>query len=640
MNQNEFIEEDEIDLKELLHTLIKHKFKIIFTALLFTLGAAVYAYLQPDIYQATTTLELKSESSSKPSSEDMLSLALDGGSQVNPDTEIAKIQSRTNMLAALQNVDLAHRYYIENLYKKYELYNDSPFTVLLGEGENTLFTIYPVDKTHYRIEAKVIDPKTKESVKVDKLASYGVNAKGPGYDFTLNLKEGQQLEAGKKYHFIVYDTFTLLEEVQKNLSVSQLGKRSDIIQINYNDEVPMRAKEYADALAEAYLAQEIEIKNKEASKILAFIDLQLSGVDKKLKSSESKLENFKKKSSMVNLGSKSTTVIDNLTELETKLSDVTMAEELLSSLYNQIRSGKNLESITAAGLNIEETGIPKLIQEMQKAVLQRKLLLQDYTYAHPEVKRLTQSINQQKRIIATSIEALKKRISERKRLLQKKLKDAEKRMESLPEEEKVLGGLQRKFVINEKIYSYLLQKRAETAIQKASTVTKTRIIDRAVEPIKPIKPKRKLIIIVGFITGLILGIFIAFLREFLDDRIHNEEELKKLSNLPVVGTIPFIKKDKDSIKVFKSPKSVVTEAYRALRSNLQFMGSSEQLVISLTSTIAGEGKTTTAVNLAAIISLTGKKVIIINADMRKPTLHDKFNLPNNEGLSSLLAGKA
>ena len=200
MSQNEIIEEDEIDLREVLKTLLKHKFKIVLVTLLFTIGSAIYAYLQPDVYQATTTLELKPESQSKANSNDILSLALTGAGDVNPETEIDKIKSRTNISSALENVDFTHRYYVEKLYKKRELYKDSPFTVLLGEGENILFTIHPVDKTNYRIEAKVIDPKTDKEMKVDKLATYGVNVKGPGYDFTLKLKDGAELDSKLIYH--------------------------------------------------------------------------------------------------------------------------------------------------------------------------------------------------------------------------------------------------------------------------------------------------------------------------------------------------------------------------------------------------------------------------------------------------------
>jgi len=179
-------------------------------------------------------------------------------------------------------------------------------------------------------------------------------------------------------------------------------------------------------------------------------------------------------------------------------------------------------------------------------------------------------------------------------------------------------------VVNEKIYSYLLEKRSETAIIKASTVSKNRIIDKALYPEGPIKPKRKLIVLVGLIMGLILGIALAFLREFLDDRIKEEEDVTKVTDVPILGTIPHIKENDDKVQVFSSPKSALAESFRNLRTNLQFMARETSAhVIAVTSTVGGEGKTTTCINLGGIMSMADKKTVILNVDMLKPTLHGK-----------------
>ncbi|OYY25783.1 MAG: hypothetical protein B7Y63_09920 [Sulfurovum sp. 35-42-20] len=190
------------------------------------------------------------------------------------------------------------------------------------------------------------------------------------------------------------------------------------------------------------------------------------------------------------------------------------------------------------------------------------------------------------------------------------------------------------------MYSYLLEKRSETAIIKASTVSKNRIIDRALLPEFPIKPKRKLIVLVGLILGLILGIALAFLREFLDDRIKEEEDVTKHTNVPILGNIPHIKESNEKVFVSSSPKSAIAESFRNLRTNLQFMAKGTQgHVIAVTSTVGGEGKTTVCINLGAIMSMSDKKTVILNLDMRKPTLHQRFGLTNEHGMSTLLAGR-
>ena len=234
---------------------------------------------------------------------------------------------------------------------------------------------------------------------------------------------------------------------------------------------------------------------------------------------------------------------------------------------------------------------------------------------------------------------MKESIKEKKKLIERSIAEQQKLLNKLPTDERVYGELQRKFVVNEKIYSYLLEKRLETAVIKASTVSKNRIIDSALVPEMAIKPKRKIIVLVGLILGLILGIALAFLRAFLDDRIKEEEDVTSKTDIPLLGSIPHVKKDSDKLKVFLSPKSAMAEAFRNLRTNLQFMSRKySSHVIAVTSTVGGEGKTTVCINLGGIMSMVDKKSIILNLDMRKPTLHEKFGIQNGLGMSTLLSG--
>ena len=499
------IEEDEIDIKEIFKTLGKYKKSIIFFVLLFTLLAATYAYITPNIYTTATTIEIGETKSNASSSEDMLAMAINPG-MTNTDTEIEIIKSRYLIEKALKKVDFTHRYYAKKNYKETEIYDKSPFEVVLEKGKGVSFTVYPMNTQYYRLEAKYKDEKSLEEWEIEKVYAYGKSVDEKHFDFTLYLKEGMALNKKAVYRFVILNKIDAVKEIQKSLSVVQTTKGSTILELSFSDNVALRAQQLTDALAKAYLTQEIDRKTEEASMILAFIDKQLSGINSSLKDSEENLEKFKKKSSMLNLGSKAEGVVSKMSEYEGKLAETNIEEQMLNSLYNQIQQGKNFESISAAGLDISSTGIPKLIQNLQETVLKRTILLADYTTAHPEVKKLTQSMNQIKKVITSTIKTLKVRVSRRKALLKKTIKEYDTLMDALPEKEKIFGGLQRKFIVNEKIYSYLLEKRATTAISKASTVNKSRILDKALLPIKPIKPKRALIMLVGMILGLIFGI--------------------------------------------------------------------------------------------------------------------------------------
>jgi capsular exopolysaccharide synthesis family protein len=280
-----------------------------------------------------------------------------------------------------------------------------------------------------------------------------------------------------------------------------------------------------------------------------------------------------------------------------------------------------------------------MIKQLQDAIIKKRILREDYTALYPEVRKLTKTIAQLKQLIVSTIKNLNKSIEEHKELLTKSIAKQQKLLNKLPADERMFGQLQRKFAVNEKIYSYLLEKRSETAIIKASTASKNRVIDAALLPKIPVKPKRTLIVLIGTILGLIFGILLAFLRASLDNRIKNEDDIINGTDVPILGSIPHMRRHKDRVKVFLSPKSAVAESYRTIRTNLQFMQvKGKPHVIALTSTVGGEGKTTCCINLGGIMSMADKKTIILNLDMRKPVMHEKFGLQNKVGMSNLLSG--
>ncbi len=633
---NTHIDEDEIDLKEVFRTIYRYKYMIIFFVIIFTLVSAYIAYFKPNVYKASSTVEVGIERYGSYGGGDVLSMAMSPGA-ANAETEMEIIRSRFLAAKAAKEVDVLHRYYTIRRFKEVELYKSSPFQVGMLRGYGMSFELYPVDDKQYRLVLPEFKDENKTTVSYDKVLPYGEEIDTPYFHLNV-VKTGEMTDS--KYRFVVFDPKEEGSIAQGGISVSQLSKYSSILQISYEDNVALRAQEFANALAKAYLQQNIEKKTKEATQKLEFIDKQLKFITENLKSSAVKLEEFKKSSSTISLSAKAETVIRQMSEKETQLSEISIEEEMLSRLYQSVKSGKNLESLALVGVDKSKSSLAGMIKELQEAILKKKILRADYTEMHPEVVKLRKTITQLKKVIISTIKNMEKSIKERKVLLEKSIAQLQKKLDKLPADERMFGQLQRKFSVNEKIYSYLLEKRSETAILKAATVSKNRIIDTALLPGAPIKPKRKLIVLVGMILGLIVGIALAFLRAFLDDRIKGEEDISHATNVPLLGMIPHIK-EKDAaekLKVVISPKSAVAESFRHLRTNLQFMEREKKShIISVTSTIGGEGKTTVSMNLAAIMSMAEKKTILINMDMRKPTLHERFGLENVRGMSTLLS---
>ena len=633
MNINNIQTNDEIDIKEVFRTIYRYKYMIIFLVIVFGAASSYNAYFKPNIYQASATVEVGTQGGY--GGQDMLAIATESSAS-DLDTEMEIIKSRFLSQIALKEVDFSHKYYSTRKFKEIELYKNSPFEVGMNKGYGISFDFYPLDEKTYRLAVTEAKDENGTVWSYDESNAYGKEIVTE--HFHLNILKTKEAKDAQ-YRFVIIDPAAMKNSRLGGVSVTRLSQFSDILQISYADNVALRAKEAANALSKAYIIQSVEKKTKEATRKLAFIDNQLKIITENLKGSAVKLEEFKRTSNTVDLSAKAENIIRHMSEYETKLAEITIQEEMLGSLTKQVRSGRNLESISISGGEMLTASISPLIVKLQEAIMKKKLLREGYTELHPEVRKLRKTIGQLKKILVSTIKNLNKSMKERKALLEKSIAREQKLLNKLPADERMFGQLQRKFVVNEKVYSYLLEKRLETEIIRASTVSKNRIVDEALTPGGPIQPQRKKIILTGLTLGLILGILLAFLRGYLDDRIKEEEDITSVTDVPLVGLIPSIKNDSDKLKVFLSPKSAVAEAFRNLRTNLQFMSNYKSThTIAVTSTVGGEGKTTVCINLAGIMSMTGKKTVILNLDMRKPTLHEKFGLPNKQGMSTLLSG--
>jgi len=625
------IEEDEVDIRELFFSIYHYKFMIIACVFLFGFASAYYAYFLPNIYKATASVKvgLDEEEYAK----DVISMAMGKGA-VNSATEKDLIKSRYLAQKALKKVDFRQHYYSTTDFKEIELYKDSPIKVLLTDGYGISFDVYIIDNEHYRLVVDGHQLLNGRVLNYEQVHSFNELVKTD--DFELSIEREKETYQ-KRYRFVIDEkkrTFGTVYAMQ-NL------ENSTILQISVEDTVPLRAAEYANALAQAYVEQNIESKTREAMQRLSFIENQLATVSKSIKVSASNLEDFRKESKIVNVERTSETISTRLESYEAEMMELLVKEAMLESFYVQVKSSKKIETLSIEGIEDKESILAELMQKLQEAVVEQKELRQDYTNLHPLLQKLNRKITQIKSTIINTADNLVKNLKKRKELLSKNIVKQKKVLNTLPENERKYGQLERKFKMNEEINTYLMKRKAEAEMVRASTVSKNRMLDSALVPYAPIKPKRETLVLIGLFLGLIVGVLLAFIRVLLDTKIQNENDISSSVDYPILGSIPHFDAIeegwKGKIKVFDATKSAVAESFRHLRSNLQFLRKQEgPQVILLTSTVGQEGKTTIAVNLGAIMSLSKKRTIIINLDMRKPTLHERFDLPNQIGLSELL----
>ena len=328
MNPNNTqIDEDEIDLKEVFRTISRYKLMIVTFLVLFTLAAVVFAYFKPNVYEARSTVEI-SDTKKGAGQGDILAMAMDGGS-ANVDTEIEIVKSIAMTQKALENVNLTHRYYTTHLWKERELYKSSPFRVGMLSGYGISFMLQPVDARRYRLIVEEAKDANKTVWNYNKIHFYDQEVVTA--HFHLNVVKKTEMKA-EIYRFNVIDPKKIARIVQKGVSVSQVSPLASMLAISYTNNIALRAEEFTNALAEAYVRKNIETKSREAELKLLFIDKQLKRISENLKASAVKLEEFKKRSNTLDIGNKAAALLQQMNEYQTQLTQISIQQEMLDSL--------------------------------------------------------------------------------------------------------------------------------------------------------------------------------------------------------------------------------------------------------------------------------------------------------------------
>lgn len=641
-------QDDNGDFKKVLSILGKQKALSFLIVALFFIGGLTYAYFAKPTYETYSTIEV---------SNDNLDLSLDavvrgggiGEDTTLIDTEVEIIKSRHLVEKALEKVGYGVQYYTTSGYKESELYKNSPIVISELKVKDPLFygtkfIIKPVGDKSFKIYpdsggiasgikkslASLLGKKTRA---LDYSGEHEFSERIDNNYFSLVVKKVGALE-NDNYAFVSLNKDQAINQVAENLNVFSLSKNGSIIKMIYQDNSAKRAKDFLDSLVNIYLDQSVEKKTSQASSALTFVDQQLQEVSKKLQNSAVKLENFKEENNLVDIQTESQATLTNLSSFKGQLSEIKIQESAFNALYDEFKTG-NYGSVSSLAREYPVLGT--LLNDLQTAKSERINLLSTVTELHPDVAQIDEKINDTKMALESAIESISDSIREKKRSLEDTLYNSETKLLKYPEKERELADLQRKYKVNEKTYEFLLQKQAEMSINKASTVSSNRVLDRAVEESVPVKPNLPMIAGSSLLLGLIAAMLLAFLRDFLDHKIKTREDLASATRIPFYGVVPHVK-NSDKMFTIDDQQSVASEALRLIRTNLEFIATeNKSKVIVVTSTVPSEGKTTISTNLAAVFGMSDKKCIVLSLDMRRPMLHKVFALTNKIGMSTVLS---
>lgn len=639
-------EESSFDLKSILPKIVR-----IWPWILLSLGVAlaIAFYITETatpVYRVSSKFFIK-ENEKGLSFFENPTLGQDQGMGLTNETII--LRSKPIAELALAKLDFQVEYYQEETFRKREIYKQTPIIVevdwkspqllhgniqVAWDSLNSFRLIFP-DKSYSQLfpdgsYGTVSEIETKEY-------PFGEWIETPNFKLKINNTSSQP--NGSSF-FVLRDKSYLVNQYSLGLSIELEEKGSSILNLSLIAQNRQKGEAYLNALMESYLELELFEKNEIANRTINFIDSQVAGVSDSLSFFENKLQDFRSANQIFNLSSESSTVFTQLTEIETKLANENLKRRYYQSLKDYLVRENYTEIVVPSGLGIDDPYLNGLIENLLAVQVDRSRLRATQTELSPQVKEANKKLADISKSISEILENVDRNNSMTISDLENRKRQIESSFRSLPQAEQNLIRIQRQATLNENIYNYLSERRAESAISKASNTPSNKIIEYAKAGALQVSPKPSRNYLAAAFVGLLFPILIVLGREFFQTKIEEPRYLEKKLKIPVLSTILANKNKEESLVVFNSGKSGISEGFRSLRSNIKFLVPKEkQLTFMITSTISGEGKTFCAMNLASVYSLTGKRTILIGCDMRKPKIFEDFGLKNDVGLSTFLSGQ-
>jgi tyrosine-protein kinase Etk/Wzc len=633
----------ELDLYRLWGIFRRNLLLLMFLVSVCLAGGYVYLRYTKPVFQSGSSLRLSMQQNAS-------ILGINGiPGMANPDAgsgllgEIEFLRSPLLHEDIINRVGLGVSYFSKGKILDEERYKASPFTV-----ESLIFNEWAYD-TPFNLKI-LSDKEFTLSYLIGKnehksTHRFGEPVETPDFRFLIRLKTAFSPDLGSLPFYFTVNSRSFLENyLQKNLTVTILNPSANVIGIAFKEFNPHKARDIVNAVDSVYLQKTKSSKNESNEQKIHFMNQQLGIITDSLDRYETYLQNFTVREKTVNVDNEVSKIITKLEEMvEQKL---TLGSQLaqLHSLQEVLQKNEKLSDFQLLILGAEDPQLSNLVAQMLKLQQERDILA-------GSAKETTFALRTKDRDLQKAKNTLTLFLQHRLHLLDVKMEQINRRiagMESnfstLPGKGGVYARLQRMKNLYEKFYLQMMDRKAEVGISQAGIIADFVILSPANLPRTPISPNQLFIYAICAGVGLVLCLGVVGGKYVLHNTLSNQRDLERLTDAPVLGVIPAYLKEKMPVSrliVDKFPKASISEALRSVRTNMDFVMSNrkKKKIISVTSTISGEGKTFVSMNLAGIIALSQSKVVILDLDMRKPKLHLAFEVDNSLGISGILIGK-
>jgi capsular exopolysaccharide synthesis family protein len=637
---------DSIDFEKILHILRKNWYWLLIIPTLFLSSAYLYLRYTKPLFQSTSNLkmEIKDESIGLIVQNPVIST----NNQDNIAGELEVIRSPIIFDEVAKKLDLSVSYFAEGRILDNEMYGFSPIVVKTNAINERLygskFYISTENGRDFTLRRKVNGGFLEEYKGV-----FDQPLKNPDLDIVVSLKKDLS-SYSENIFFVPNSKNSVMGYLSNNLEAAIINPQAKIIGISFKDFNASKARDILHTISEVYRNKTVEIKNRANKQKKEYLDSQIDKTEKELNFYEAQMEKFIIENKTNNIEGKIGELVSKIQQLTEERIKLNVKLQSIIELQMYVQQRASIDSKNIPIMPEIDAGIMQQLIDLNKlkAIRQEQELSESAsTYGS---QKLALQIGNLQKMINESIERNKTKLLKDMTEIGVKLAEIEQAFYGLPSKITEFNKLRKKYETVQTYYNSLIQQKIQIDLAEAGTVPSFEVIAPANTPVMPISPKKTIIYIIAGIAGTILGLLVIVGKYLLKNTIGSQAELEKLVSLPIMGSVPKYKKEKLEVSkliVHKNPKSAVSESFRNIRTNLDFMFShnekdkrkTPQKVISVTSTISGEGKTFITINLGGIIAMSGLRVVILDLDMRKPKVHLGLNGTNEKGISTILIGR-
>jgi len=639
-------EPEGLTLKDLKSKLLRNWYLfVIFCSIGLVLSFAYKKIVKP-YYRISTTILIKTDKSSDLNNI-FRELNVNSGSAAIQD-QVGVLKSYNLNLKAVQYLNWRYSWSKKDLFASQDIYGNDPYLLEQeserSQLENVPLVIKTVSENSYVIDCeKTVKIKNDvKSININKELKFGEVFDHEFFHFALAKRADRPVKVGEEFELVFNNLGDLALSYKNKLDVKQpQDGLSNLIIVELKTSNLLRDVDYLNQLGKVYIQFGLDEKNRMANNTIKFIDDQITGVNQSLQIAGDKFTSFRAQNRTVDLGQEASSVVEKLKQIEGERSNVDLKLEYYNNLkYYLENRDQNKDLVAPSLVGVTDEALNEKVIQLNELYVKREVLSYTAQERNPTLISLTNQIGFIQKSLKENVENLIANSQVELENLNERQRSVNSQLSRLPKTEQDLIGIKRNFDLNNELYTFLLQRRAEAEIAKASNNPDAQILDPSDTGIAVLLGP---ILFMNLAIGLFGGLFVAFVfvlaKEIFAGVLTEVEDITRRLDVPVVGTISF-NKYKTEMAVIHYPRSALTESFRGLRLNLEyFFQNVNGKVLAVHSYLSGEGKSFVALNLAIIFALGKKKVLIVDGDLRKSRLHKILKMEPENGLSDFLYGE-